>query len=109
MSERSFALDIGTQSVTGIVLQKQNNSYEVLDYDVKLHKDRAMLDGQIHDVQKVANVIKSVADTLAMKHGELSRVRVAAAGRALKTVQAEASLSLHKRSEERRVGKERRD
>src|SRR5690625_7141590 len=32
-----------------------------------------------------------------MKHGELSRVRVAAAGRALKTVQAEASLSLHKR------------
>lgn len=97
MSERSFALDIGTQSVTGIVLQKQNNSYEVLDYDVKLHKDRAMLDGQIHDVQKVANVIKSVADTLAMKHGELSRVRVAAAGRALKTVQAEASLSLHKR------------
>lgn len=96
MSSQIFALDIGTQSVTGIILEANNNTYTVLDYCMEEHNERAMLDGQIHNVVQVANVIEKVKKTLENKHGKLSSVSVAAAGRALKTVQAEATIPLHK-------------
>ncbi len=44
-----------------------------------------MIDGQIHNILSVANVISEIKDLLEVKHGPLKRVSVAAAGRALKT------------------------
>ncbi len=49
-----------------------------------------MLDGQIHDVPAVSEVIASIKGQLEKRHGPLHKVCVAAAGRALKT---ETSLS----------------
>lgn len=94
MNEHVFALDIGTQSVTGIILQKTNDSYKVIDFCVRQHKERSMLDGQIQNVVQVAEVITEVKCALEKKHGLLQHVCVAAAGRALKTIQTEKSISI---------------
>ncbi|MGM8365864.1 cell division protein FtsA [Virgibacillus sp. W0181] len=95
MTELIFALDIGTQSVTGILLEKTNEKFRVVDYCVKEHQKRSMLDGQIHHVVGVSQVIEEVKSELEKRHGSLYKVCVAAAGRSLKTTQAEASIQLN--------------
>lgn len=97
MNEHVFALDIGTQSVTGIVLQKNEHSFKVSDYYTMQHKERAMLDGQIQDVVQVADVIIKVKEQLEKEHGSLEKVCVAAAGRALKTIQTTITIPIHER------------
>lgn len=87
-NKKIFALDIGTRSVMGMIIHKQQNGYKVVDYAIAEHEQRSMLDGQIHDVVAVANVIKRVKTTLEERHGQLQEVAVAAAGRALKTKRA---------------------
>ncbi|TYR98228.1 cell division protein [Rossellomorea vietnamensis] len=90
-----FALDIGTRSVVGIILtENENKQFEVIDILSQEHKERAMLDGQIHDVPAVAAVISAIKTEMEKKHGPLQKVCVAAAGRALKTETASASISI---------------
>ncbi|WP_205207679.1 cell division FtsA domain-containing protein [Bacillus sp. P14.5] len=90
-----FALDIGTRSVVGIILtENENKQFEVIDILSQEHKERAMLDGQIHDVPAVAAVISTIKTEMEKKHGPLQKVCVAAAGRALKTETATASISI---------------
>lgn len=95
MNDTIFALDIGTRSVTGILLETESNNFKVLDYYKKEHKDRSMRDGQIHDVVAVSGVINEVKKTLENRNVKLEKVCVAAAGRALKTIQADASIPLN--------------
>ncbi|SET80308.1 cell division protein FtsA [Oceanobacillus limi] len=97
MNNYIFALDIGTRSVTGIILEKDSEGYSLIDYYTKEHKVRSMHDGQIHHVVEVANVIKDVKDALEEKHGKIKKVSVAAAGRSLKTVESEATIQLEKK------------
>lgn len=92
-----FALDIGTRSVTGIILEKNDTTYTLVDYCMKEHKVRSMLDGQIHHVEEVANVINEVKVTLEASHGPLHKVCVAAAGRSLKTITSTAILELNQK------------
>lgn len=93
--EKRFALDIGTRSVVGIILEQTADSFEVTDIVSIEHQERAMLDGQIHDVIAVSNVIQTIKDTLEKKHGSLHNVSVAAAGRALKTERASISMDIN--------------
>lgn len=86
-----FALDIGTRSVVGVMIEENNNKYKVLDYCMQEHKERSMLDGQIHDVIAVSEVIDKVKLRLEAKYGPLHKVAVAAAGRSLKTIKASAT------------------
>ncbi|MUV39289.1 Cell division protein FtsA [Lentibacillus sp. JNUCC-1] len=95
MAERIFALDIGTRSVTGLLLEKSNDTYTVLDYCTIEHHTRSMLDGQIHHVMEVAAVMKEVKENLDKKHGPLPRVSAAAAGRSLITQRASAAFELN--------------
>ncbi|RDI44305.1 cell division protein FtsA [Falsibacillus pallidus] len=92
--EKIFALDIGTRSVVGIILEEINSVYHVQELLVKEHKERAMLDGQIHDVPAVSQVIQEIKKELETRHGTLSKVCVAAAGRALKTERSSVFLSI---------------
>lgn len=96
MSSKIFALDIGTRSVVGIILEEENDHYHVVDMLMKEHKERAMIDGQIHNVLYVAELIKEIKDEL-KKHGPLTKVNVAAAGRALKTEQARVTTNIANR------------
>lgn len=94
MQEKLFALDIGTRSVVGIILEKEGERYRVTDVKTIEHTERAMLDGQIHDVLAVSKVICEVKEQLEEVHGELTSVCVAAAGRALKTERAHVSINI---------------
>ncbi|OIU70872.1 cell division protein FtsA [Rossellomorea aquimaris] len=92
--QKIFSLDIGTRSVVGIILEEKDGKYHVSDIEVEEHKERAMLDGQIHDVPAVSTVISSIKKKLEEKHGPLHKVCVAAAGRALKTEKSHSSFSI---------------
>src|SRR5699024_5923610 len=94
MKEPIFALDIGTQSVTGILLQENEQQYEIIDFVVKHHEERSMLDGQIHDVMEVASIIDEVKQDLEKTAQPLRHVAVAAAGRALKTIRTEKTVKI---------------
>ncbi len=97
MTEKLFALDIGTRSVVGIILEVNEDQYHVADILVKEHKERAMVDGQIHNVLYVAELISEIKSALEEKHGPLTKVSVAAAGRALKTEQASVTINIKNR------------
>ncbi|MBQ9765919.1 MAG: rod shape-determining protein [Lachnospiraceae bacterium] len=82
-----FGLDIGTRSVVGTVGYMERNRFKVVAQCVKGHDTRAMIDGQIHDIAKVGEVIRFVKTELELKLGiELKEVCIAAAGRVLKTM-----------------------
>lgn len=89
-----FALDIGTRSVLGLVGRYGNQGFEVIESVQLEHANRAMLDGQIHDVVQVADVITKIKEKLELKVGPLQKVAVAAAGRALKTVRAKVEREI---------------
>ncbi|AXI09732.1 cell division protein [Oceanobacillus sp. 143] len=96
MENQIFALDIGTRTVTGIILEQQEEKYAVVDYYIKEHRDRSMLDGQIHNVIAVADVIREVREELEKRTGStLHKVCVAAAGRSLRTVESTAVIPLN--------------
>ncbi len=97
MSSKLFALDIGTRSVVGIILAEDHDRFHVEDILVKEHKERAMVDGQIHNVMYVADLINEIKHELEEKHGPLTKVSVAAAGRALKTEQASVTINIRNR------------
>lgn len=92
-----FALDIGTRSVVGLVGQMQNGIIKLVASDRQEHHTRAMLDGQIHDVQEVAEVLSAVKTRLETTAGKLTKVAVAAAGRALCTLRTSAELDISMR------------
>lgn len=92
--ELLFSLDIGTRSVIGIVAEKSGSVAKIIATERLEHNTRAMLDGQIHDVPQVAAIIKEVKEKLEAKVGELTQASVAAAGRALYTITAEAETTV---------------
>ena len=88
-SKYIFSLDIGTRSVIGIVGHREGDIFKVEAMEKLPHKNRAMVDGQIEDIDEVAAVVKQVKSKLEQTLGfDLEDVYVAAAGRSLKTAKA---------------------
>ena len=88
-----FGLDIGTRSIVGTVGYKKGKQFVVVAQCNKEHETRAMLDGQIHDIGKVAETIKEVKEHLEEQiNGKLHRACIAAAGRVLKTMQTHSEM-----------------
>ncbi len=85
-----FGLDIGTRSIVGTVGYREGSRFHVVAQCVKYHDTRAMLDGQIHDINKVGEEIIYVKENLEkqLQGRKLKEVCIAAAGRVLKTVLA---------------------
>lgn len=93
-----FGLDIGTRSVVGTVGYRKGDKFIVVAQRIKEHETRAMMDGQIHDIQKVGDTIREVKSELEDATGEkLEGVCIAAAGRVLHTVNAHAEIDLDNR------------
>ncbi len=93
-----FGLDIGTRSVVGTVGYKVNDKFVILAQRVKEHDTRAMLDGQIHDIQKVGDTIREVKSQLESAVNEkLTSVCIAAAGRMLYTVNTNVEIEIDNR------------
>ena len=81
-----FALDIGTRTVVGVLGYMDGETFRVTDTESVPHLKRAMIDGQVEDIEQVAKVARTVKETLEQRNSiRLTEVSVAAAGRALKT------------------------
>ena len=90
-----FALDIGTRSVIGTVGIVRDKKYYVIDEAYLEHEERAMVDGQIHDISLVAKTVNKIKYVLEERLNiKLSNVSIAAAGRFLKTIVSKAELNL---------------
>ncbi len=90
-----FALDIGTRSIVGVVGKLSGNRFKALEIETAEHGSRAMLDGQIDNIQQVGALARAVTERLEERLGvHLERVCVAAAGRALRTQSGSFSLDL---------------
>ena len=90
-----FALDIGTRSIVGVVGRAVGDRLKVLDVELAEHGKRAMMDGQIDDIQQVGALARTVTERLEGRLGvHLERVCVAAAGRALRTQTGSFCLEL---------------
>lgn len=93
-----FALDIGTRNVVGVLGKMKDGVFSVISSYSAAHKQRAMVDGQIEDIQEVARVAGEVKKQLENKNGIiLSRVAIAAAGRALKTRRTELEFEIEEK------------
>lgn len=99
-----FGLDIGTRSIVGTVGYIQNEHFVVMAQEIREHRTRAMVDGQIHDINRVAATITEVKQALEEKTGMvLKEACIAAAGRVLKTLNVQVETEFEK---ERTVTKE---
>ncbi|MBR5127817.1 MAG: dephospho-CoA kinase, partial [Roseburia sp.] len=83
-----FGLDIGTRNVVGTVgYLEDEHSFIVQAQCIMEHETRAMIDGQIHDIGRVARTITKVKEALEEQIKQpLTDVCIAAAGRVLKTI-----------------------
>lgn len=90
-----FALDIGTRTVVGVVGIQEEHFFRIIATEIIEHKNRAMMDGQIHDIEQVAAAAAGVKDKLEARLGiKLKKVAIAAAGRVLKTCQVKVEKNL---------------
>lgn len=90
-----FALDIGTRSVIGTVGTVRDKKFHIVaEYCIE-HEERAMIDGQIHDIGLVANAVNNVKKQLEEKlNMKMESVSIAAAGRFLRTMVSKAQLKI---------------
>jgi len=87
--ELIFALDIGTRTVIGIVGLQEGEDFKIIAIEIFEHKRRVMFDGQIHDIESVADAVRQIKEKLEEKIGvPLVKVAIAAAGRVLNTREA---------------------
>ena len=85
-NQKLLALDIGTRKIIGVVMEKTDAGYCIIASDMREHTTRSMMDGQIHDVEAVADNLLLIKQTLESAVGQpLEKASVAAAGRSLKT------------------------
>lgn len=99
-----FGLDIGTRSVVGTVGYLKGDRFVVVCQRSMEHETRAMIDGQIHDIIRVADTVRKIkAQCESVIGQEISEVCIAAAGRVLRTVDSHIEIVF---DEEREVKEE---
>ena len=95
-----FSLDIGTRSIIGTVGVVRDKKFQVICEKYLEHEERAMVDGQIHDINLVASVVSKIKSALEEEIGiKLTEVSIAAAGRFLRTVNAKADIEINEDEE----------
>lgn len=111
MNNSFFVLDFGTRFVRGLICERVQATpgnttidkcgIRITDCEIREHKSRAMLAGQIHDIEKVSDIVREILAALENRltqrnNGQrvkLSKVAVAVAGRNLLTRRGSAGLS----------------
>ena len=90
-----FILDIGTRSVIGVAGRVRDEMLEVLCVESAEHSQRAVVDGQIEDIEQTAKIAGLVKDRMEQKLNiSFQEVHVAAAGRVLKTGRVYCEMEL---------------
>jgi len=90
-----FALDIGTRSIIGTVGVVKDKKFNVICEKYIEHEERAMIDGQIHDINLVANSVKAVKKAIEDEINiNLKEAAIAAAGRFLRTTDTKVEIEI---------------
>ncbi|MBA5851894.1 rod shape-determining protein [Clostridium sp. cel8] len=90
-----FALDIGTRTVIGTAGIVKDKKFHVISEYCLEHEQRAMIDGQIHDVGLVANTVLNIKEKIEKDlNMKLENVVIAAAGRFLRTIISKESMKI---------------
>ena len=98
--DKIFALDIGTRSIIGVVAELVGDRMIIHAQSRIEHSSRAMYDGQIHDIPKVAKGVAKVKTELEKKLGyKLDQVAIAAAGRSLRTARSRVDQEIDENTE----------
>jgi len=98
--ELVVSMDIGTRTVIGMAGVKDGDIIKILAWDLEEHKERAMYDGQVHDVEQVAKAVRKVKLSLEAQIGkEIKKVAVAAAGRSLRTYKVAVERDIDPKTE----------
>lgn len=93
--EALFSLDIGTRTVIGTVGVVRDKKFHVISEKFTEHEERAMIDGQIHDISLVARAVNKVKSELEEELGfKLEKVAIAAAGRFLRTTTVKSEINI---------------
>ncbi|MBK1811227.1 cell division protein FtsA [Clostridium sp. YIM B02505] len=91
-----FSLDIGTRTIKATVGIVKDKKFHVVCERFLEHDERAMIDGQIHDINLVAAGVSQVKRELEEELGfKLKEVAIAAAGRFLRTVESKGEMELN--------------
>lgn len=91
-----FALDIGTRSMIGTVLEVKDDRMQVICEKYIEHEQRAMIDGQIHDIDLVSKGVLEIVSSLESELNiKLESVAIAAAGRFLKTIDTKGEMEIN--------------
>jgi cell division protein FtsA len=94
--DKVLAIDIGTRTVIGVVAAGGEGRLEIIAQEMVEHQGRAMYDGQIHDIPRVARAVAQVKHALEERTGgRFAEAAIAAAGRALKTRRCEAAMEVN--------------
>ncbi|MDZ4941404.1 cell division protein FtsA, partial [Clostridium perfringens] len=100
LKDIKFALDVGTRSIIGSVGIVEENRFNVICEKYLEHEERAMVDGQIHDIELVAKGVKKIVDYIEAEIGiQLENVSIAATGRFLKTINSQGEMELDSEEE----------
>ena len=95
-NDMKFALDIGTRSMIGTLGVIKDEKFEVICEKYLEHEERAMIDGQIHDIELVAKGVGIIVSKVEEEVGfKLNEVSIAAAGRFLKTINSKGLMDLN--------------
>lgn len=98
-----FSLDIGTRTVIGTVGIVKDGIIEILKEKYLEHEERAMVDGQIHNINLVAATVMKIKKELEEElEIELKEVSIAAAGRFLKTIEVKDEININEDEEIKR-------
>lgn len=93
--ETLFSLDIGTRTVIGTVGIVRDKKFHVISEKFTEHEERAMIDGQIHDISLVAKAVNKVKSEIEEELGfKLEKVAIAAAGRFLRTTIVKSEINI---------------
>lgn len=90
-----FALDIGTRSIIGNIGIVKDRKFHTLCEKYMEHEERAMIDGQIHDINLVASTVNSIKKFIEEElEIEIKDVAIAAAGRFLRTTEVSVDIQV---------------
>lgn len=99
-----FSLDIGTRTVIGTVGIIKDRKFHIIAEKFDEHEERAMVDGQIHDISLVAKAVNKIKNELEEELGfKLTKVAIAAAGRFLRTSVVKSEIVI---DEDKEIDKE---
>jgi len=91
-----FTVDVGTRKIAAMVAKvEKDGKLKVLGSSYKIHHDRALIDGQVEDIEQTSKHIKAIKEKLENKLAiKLKKVNLAVAGRGLKSIKIKTSVDI---------------